>query len=71
MPRTTKPKDVERKLYTRREAAEALAMSLDTFERYVQPFVKTVMVGTLVQISPEELDRWIAEHSHIVRPEGV
>jgi hypothetical protein len=33
---------VERLPYTREEAATALGMSVDTFERRVQPFIKVV-----------------------------
>ena len=49
---------VERILYTREEAATALGMSVDTFERRVQPFIRVVPCGALVQVPPEELRRW-------------
>ena len=49
---------VERILYTRDEAASALGMSVDTFERRVQPFIRVVPCGALVQIPPDELRRW-------------
>ena len=50
---------VERLLYTREEAATALGMSVDTFERRVQPFIRVVPCGALVQVPPEELRRWV------------
>lgn len=54
---------VERILYTRDEAATALGMSIDTFERRVQPFIKVVPCGALVQVPPEELRRWARENA--------
>jgi hypothetical protein len=53
---------VERILYTREEAATALGMSVDTFERRVQPFIRVVPCGALVQVPPEELHRWAREN---------
>lgn len=50
---------VERLLYTREEAAAALGMSVDTFERRVQPFIRVVPCGALVQVPPDELRRWV------------
>jgi hypothetical protein len=54
---------VERILYTREEAATALGMSVDTFERRVQPFIRVVPCGALVQVPPEELRRWARENA--------
>jgi hypothetical protein len=54
---------VERILYTREEAAAALGMSIDTFERKVQPFIRVVPCGALVQVPPEELRRWVRENA--------
>lgn len=54
---------VERILYTREEAATALGMSVDTFERRVQPFIRVVPCGALVQVPPEELRRWERDNS--------
>jgi hypothetical protein len=53
---------VERILYTREEAATALGMSVDTFERRVQPFIRVVPCG-LVQVPPDELRRWARENA--------
>jgi hypothetical protein len=60
---------VERILYTREEAATALGMSIDTFERRVQPFIKVVPCGALVQIPPDELHRWARENARMVLQE--
>jgi hypothetical protein len=56
-------KPVERILYTREEAAAALGMSIDTFERKVQPFIRVVPCGALVLVPPEELRRWVRENA--------
>jgi hypothetical protein len=45
---------------TRQEAAASLGMSVDTFERRVQPFIKLVPCGQLVLIPPRELEQWVA-----------
>lgn len=55
--------EVERILYTRAEAANSLGMSVDTFERKVQPFIKVVPCGALVLVPPDELRRWARENS--------
>jgi hypothetical protein len=54
---------VQQILYTREEAAAALGMSIDTFERKVQPFIRIVPCGALVQVPPEELRRWVRENA--------
>jgi hypothetical protein len=53
--------EIPRYLLTRREAAAALGMSLPTFGRRVQPFIKVVRIGQLVLVSPRELERWVRE----------
>jgi len=60
---------VERPLYTREEAATALGMSVDTFERRVQPFIRVVPCGALVQVPPEELRRWVRENTRSLLPQ--
>jgi hypothetical protein len=46
-------------LLTRREAAEALGMSLSHFQRHVQPRLRCVYSGQLRLYRPRELERWI------------
>lgn len=53
---------VPRFLLTRQEAATSLGMSIPTFERRVQPFIKLVRVGQLVLVNPRELERWVREN---------
>jgi hypothetical protein len=50
---------VPRYALTRQEAAASLGMSVDTFERRVQPFIKVVPCGQLVLVPPAEIERWI------------
>ncbi len=50
---------VPRYLLTRKEVADALGMSVDLFEQRVQPLLKVVVVGRLVQIPPAELERYV------------
>ena len=48
---------------TRSEAAAAIAMSVDSFERYVQPELKVVRVGRMRLIQVRELERWLEKHA--------
>jgi hypothetical protein len=43
---------------TRETAAEMVGMSLDSFERYVQPEVKLIRKGKLRLVPVDELRRW-------------
>lgn len=48
---------------TRAEAAEALAMSVDSFERHVQPHLSLVRRGRLRLVAVAELERWLDENA--------
>lgn len=63
-PRPVDP--VRRVAYTRAEAAAALGVSVDTFERHVQPFIKVVPCGQLVLVPPAELERWLRERARLL-----
>ncbi len=52
---------VPRVALTRAEAAAALGMSLDSFERHVQPELRLVRRGSIVLVPVGELERWVAE----------
>lgn len=55
---------------TRKEAAASLGMSVDTFERRVQPFIRVVLCGQLILVPPAELQCWVANNSRfLVRDE--
>jgi hypothetical protein len=58
--------EVQRYALRREEAAAALGMSVDTFERRVQPFIKVVPCGQLVLIPPGELERWVASNARYI-----
>ncbi len=45
------------------EAADVLAMSVDSFERYVLPEIRVVRRGALVLVPVTELERWIEENA--------
>lgn len=51
-----------RLLLTRREAAEALGMSLSHFQRHVQPWLPCVYSGHLRLYRPADLEQWIVDH---------
>jgi hypothetical protein len=53
---TTAP--IRRVALTREEAAAALGMSLDSFERHVQPDLPLIRRGRLRLVSVAELERW-------------
>jgi hypothetical protein len=57
---------VTRYSLTRKEAAAALGMSVDTFERRVQPFIRVVLCGQLILVPPEELERWVKDNSRFL-----
>ena len=44
---------------TRAEAAASLGISLDSFERYVQPEIRHIRRGRLRLIPVAELERWL------------
>jgi excisionase family DNA binding protein len=48
---------------TREEAAASLGMSLDSFERHVQPTLRMVRLGRMRLVPIAELERWLAEHA--------
>ena len=54
---------IPRLALTREEAAASLGMSLDSFERYVQPHLRLLRLGRLRLIPVGEIERWAAEHA--------
>lgn len=56
--RLSRRRPVDRKAYTRQEAADSLGMSLDHFERHVAPDLRLIRSGRLVLVPVAELDRW-------------
>jgi hypothetical protein len=48
---------------SRRQAAEALGMSLRSFQRPVQPHLRCVYVGRVRLYAVSELERWLRENA--------
>jgi hypothetical protein len=59
---------VPRVTLTRSEAAAAMGMSLDSFERHVQPQLRLVRRGALRLVPVRELEVWAAENAERVLP---
>jgi hypothetical protein len=55
---------VPRYTLTRREAAAALGISLNHFERRVHPELKVVIFGQLLLVPVSELKRWVQRNAH-------
>ena len=61
-----KPRDqpgVPRLAFSRREAAAALGVSTDSFERHIQPELRCIRRGRLRLFDLRELQRWLDENS--------
>jgi excisionase family DNA binding protein len=54
---------IPRTALTREEAAASLGMSLDSFERWVQPSIRLVRLGRLRLVPVTELDRWLSDNA--------
>ena len=57
--------DVLRLALTRTEAANSLGMSVDSFERYVQPEIRLIRRGTLRLVPVAELDAWLQKNAEM------
>ncbi len=60
---SAQPARVPRVVLSRMEAAQSLGMSLDSFERHVQPELKLIRRGKLRLIPLVELERWAIENA--------
>ncbi len=54
---------VPRIALTRIEAAAALGIGIDSFERHCQPELKLIRRGRLVLVPVSELERWATEQA--------
>lgn len=52
---------IPRLALTREDAAAAVGMSVDSFERYVQPSLRMIRRGRLRLVPVGELERWANE----------
>jgi hypothetical protein len=57
---------VPRLALSRAEAAASLGMSLDSFERYVQPELRLIRRGSLRVVPVRELERWLEANAERV-----
>jgi excisionase family DNA binding protein len=48
---------------TREEAAASLGMSLDSFERHVQPSIRMCRLGRMRLVPVSELQRWLEDNA--------
>lgn len=61
------PTNVPRVALSRQEAAASLGMSLDSFERHVQPELRLIRRGKLRLIPLVELERWAIDNAESIR----
>lgn len=61
------PGNVPRVALSRQEAATSLGMSLDSFERHVQPELRLIRRGKLRLVPVVELERWAIENAESMR----
>jgi hypothetical protein len=54
---------IPRLALSREEAAAALGMSLDSFERHVQPTLRLVRLGRMRLVPVREIERWLEENA--------
>jgi len=59
---------IPRLALTREEAAAALGMSVDSFERHVQPTIRLVRLGRMRLVPIAEIERWLDEHAERTLP---
>jgi hypothetical protein len=54
---------IPRLALSREDAASAIGMSLDSFERHVQPTIRLVRRGRMRLVPIRELERWLDENA--------
>lgn len=57
---------VPRVALTRQEAAESMGISIDSWERHVQPSIRLLRLGKLRLVPVSELARWCEENAEHV-----
>jgi excisionase family DNA binding protein len=53
----------QRRALTKQEAAHSLGVSVDHFDRHIQPYLRVVYSGRRRLIPVAELDRWLSENA--------
>ncbi|MGH2928686.1 MAG: hypothetical protein ACRDL8_10840 [Solirubrobacteraceae bacterium] len=59
---------IPRLALSREDAAAALGMSLDSFERHVQPTLRLVRRGRMRLVPVRELERWLDQEAETTDP---
>jgi hypothetical protein len=54
---------IPRLALSREEAAASIGMSLDSFERHVQPTLRLVRLGRMRLVAISELERWLDQNA--------
>jgi hypothetical protein len=54
---------IPRLALTREEAAAAIGMSVDSFERHIQPTLRLVRLGRIRLVPIRELESWLDENA--------
>lgn len=54
---------IPRLALSREEAAAAIGMSLDSFERHVQPTLRLIRLGRMRLVPISELSRWLDDNA--------
>jgi hypothetical protein len=65
MPAARRRQATPRLALRRSEAAAALGMSINSFERHVQPELRLVRRGSLRLIPVREIERWLADNADL------
>jgi hypothetical protein len=60
---TARPRPQLRIALTRSEAAAALGMSIDSFERYVQPELRVIRRGRMRLYLERDLEQWAEQNA--------
>jgi hypothetical protein len=60
---------IPRMALSREEAAGSIGMSLDSFERHVQPTLRLVRLGRMRLVPIHELERWLDQHAETTIPQ--
>lgn len=68
MPERIPTAPVPRVCLTRSEAAAAIGISLDSFERHVRPDLRIIRLGSLRLVAVAELERWAQDAAKRVLP---
>lgn len=65
VPRTKRPRPIVPIAYRIPEAAAALGMSIDHFDRHVRPTLRVVRSGQLTLFPVKELEKWVERQAQM------